>query len=120
MSSSEGNGKPGLGSWNGIRRREPDNSLYRVWEAAIAAVYNCLVRAHSTLTLPVLLGMWLGYVGVFKCVFMIVIGALEIQDQEVLHAALSCAEIRLQGSGFALIEWNLLSVVSVELTVKPH
>ena len=57
LSSSEGNGKPGLGSWNEERT---DSSLYPVRGAAVTGVHNCIVRAHSALTLSVLLGMRLG------------------------------------------------------------
>ncbi len=60
LSSSEGNGKPGLGSWNEERT---DSSLYPVRGAAVTGVHNCIVRAHSALTLSVLLGMRLGYLG---------------------------------------------------------
>ncbi len=40
----------------GIRRQDPTVFIYRVREAAVAAVYNCTARASSALTLSVLQG----------------------------------------------------------------
>ncbi len=62
MSSSEETGSQVLGSWN--KEARADSCFYRVREAAVAAVYNCLVRAWSALIRSVLLGMCLGYLGV--------------------------------------------------------
>ncbi len=49
-----------------------DNSFYRVRRTAVAAVANCVVRVCSALALFVLLGMCLGYLGAFRCVFILV------------------------------------------------
>ena len=65
MSSLEGNGKPGLGSWN--KEARADSGLYRVREAAVAADCNCTVRARCAPPLSVLLGMRLGYFGACLC-----------------------------------------------------
>ena len=54
----KGTGSQVLGSWNSEARA--DSSIYRVWEAAVAAVANCIVRARSALTLSVLWGVHLG------------------------------------------------------------
>ncbi len=44
-----------LGSWNNEAR--VDSGLYRVREAAVAAVYNCMVRAPNALSPSVLWGL---------------------------------------------------------------
>ncbi len=68
-----------LGSWN--KEARANSSFYRVWEAAVAAMSNCIVRACSALTLSVLLGVCFGYSGAFRCVFILI-----TQDTEVdLH-----------------------------------
>ncbi len=73
-----------LASWN--KEAKADSSLYGVKEAAVAAVCNCLVRACSTLTLSVLLGMCLGYLG--AC----------------LYSSLACKE---KTSDVKLVFWNV-------------
>ena len=58
LSTSEGNGKPGLGSWN--KEVRVNSHLYRVREIVVAAVCNWVARAPSALTLFVLMGMCQG------------------------------------------------------------
>ena len=60
-----------LGSWK--KEARADRGLYKVREAAVAAVGDCVVRALSAHTLSVLLGMQLGDFGAFRCVFILVI-----------------------------------------------
>ena len=54
MSISEGNGKPVSGSWN--KEVRADSSSIGVGKAAVAALGNCVVGAHSA-SLSVLSGM---------------------------------------------------------------
>ena len=54
----KGTGSQVLGSWN--KEARAHSGLYKVREVAVAAVAHCIVRAHSALTLSVLLGMRLG------------------------------------------------------------
>ncbi len=56
-----------LGSWN--QEARADSGFYRVWEAAVTAVADCILRAH---TLSVLWGMHLGSLGTLWCVFILV------------------------------------------------
>ena len=66
----KGTGSQVLGSWN--EKVRADSSFYRVWEAPVAAVANCVVRAHSALTPSVLWGMCFGYLGALRCVLILV------------------------------------------------
>ncbi len=71
-----------LGSWN--KKARANSSLNRVKEAAVVAVLTVrnkrrspyfsvpLIRASSPLALSVLLGVCLGFLGVFRCVFILV------------------------------------------------
>ncbi len=65
LDNTWGTGSQVLGSWN--KEVRADSSFYRVWEAVVAAVVNCIVRACSALTLSMCWGMPLGiYIGAFR------------------------------------------------------
>ena len=63
-----------LGSWN--KEARADSGIYGVRGAAVAAIHNCIAKVCNALTLSVLFGLCLGYLGAFRCVLILVTPSL--------------------------------------------